>query len=380
MFNVFAALLLGFASAFAAQADRSERARDLGIHFEGETGTFNAITDVPGVAVNLVTIVANPDGDPHAARTGITAIFPKVQAPDSHVPGALYSLNGNGEMTGALWLQESGDLEGPILLTNTYSVGLVRDTVREWAAKRYPTHPDQYDDTLSLPIVGETFDGFLSDINGMHVKKDHVYQALKNPSTGPVAEGNVGGGTGMSCFGFKCGTGTSSRRVKAGGKDYVVGVLVQANYGAREDLMVQGVSLARQFTDLRPVHGEKKKKDGSIIVVVATNAPLLPGQLKRLAQRVPLGLGRAGSIGDNSSGDIFIAFSTVSPQGAAPHLQVWHVLPNEMLADVFRAVSRATEEAVINALVAAETMTGVLGNKMYAIPHQRLLDALKKKP
>ncbi len=376
MFKPLATLVLLLACATTVSA--KDRARDLGLRFQGDPGPLNAITDVPGVGVNLVTIVAGADGDAHAARTGVTAVFPKAQVPDSHVPGGFYALNGNGEMTGTIWLQESGDLEGPILLTNTYSVGLVRDAIREWAAKKYPTHPDQYDDTLSLPIVGETYDGFLNDINGFHVKKDHVFQALKNPSTGPVAEGNVGGGTGMICFGFKCGTGTSSRRVNVGGKDYVVGVLVQANYGSRDDLLIQGVPVGKEISDLRPVHGEKKKKDGSIIVVVATNAPLLPSQLKRLAQRVPLGLGRTGAIGDNSSGDIFISFSTVAPQGHSPQLQTWHVLSNEVLSDLFRAVSQATEEAVLNSLVAGETMTGVLGNKVYAIPHKRLLEALKK--
>ena len=368
-------LLAGLAieTTFAA-----ERARDLGVRFQGTPGALNAITDVPGVGVNQVSVVEKPDGDMHAARTGVTAVFPKAKTFNSHVPGAWYTLNGNGEMTGTTWLEESGDLEGPILLTNTYSVGLVRDTIREWAAKKFPTTEDQYDDTVSLPIVGETYDGFLNDINGFHIKKEHVFQVLKNPSTGAVAEGNVGGGTGMMCFAFKCGIGTSSRKVAIDGKNYVVGVLVQSNFGSRDDLMIQGIPVGKAIKDLRPVHGEKKKKDGSIIVVVATDAPLLPHQLKRMAQRVPLGLGRTGAIGDNSSGDIFIAFSTVSPQGKSPHLQTWHVVPNETMNDLFRAVSQATEEAVINSLVAAETMTGVQGDKVFAIPHDRMMEVLKK--
>jgi L-aminopeptidase/D-esterase-like protein len=292
--------------------------------------------------------------------------------------GGWYALNGNGEMTGTTWVEESGFVEGPIMITNTHSVGIVRDAVVEWLSRRGLVEPAVRDLGWLLPVVGETWDGFLNDTNGHHVRKEHAFAALDDARPGPVAEGNVGGGTGMMLHRFKGGTGTASRRVAAGAGEYTLGVLVQANYGTREELTVAGVPVGRAFPDLMP--GPKRHEaGGSCIVVIATDAPLLPHQLKRLARRVPLGIGRTGGIGANSSGDIFIAFSTANPgawsRSAIARLDM---LPNDLMGPLLRATIQATEEAVINALVAAETMTGRDGHTAHAIPHDRLRDILRR--
>ncbi len=377
---VFVSLLFTVIALQSVLAQSKPRARDLGIPFDGTPGPFNAITDVKGVEVGYSTIISG-DGKlvvgKGPVRTGVTVVFPKGKQFRDRVFGAWFTLNGNGEMTGTTWLQESGFLVTPILITNTHSVGLVRDALIEWNVKR--GGGEVYSGDFSLPIVAETYDGFLNDINGFHVTKEHVFQALESAKSGPVAEGNVGGGTGMIAHGFKGGTGTSSRKLdeKAGG--YTVGVLVQANYGSRELLRIAGVPVGKEITDLRPERGKKDDGGGSIIVIVGTDAPLLPHQLKRVVTRVALGIGAMGGRGENSSGDIFLAFSTANPEAAkTTGLAQISMLPNELINPLFRATEEATEEAIVNALVAAETMTGRDGNKAYAIPHDRLRTALKK--
>ena len=371
-------LSLLFAQAVCAQS--KPRARDLGVPFDGTPGPLNAITDVRGVEVGQTTLISG-DGKlivgRGPVRTGVTVILPRGKDSHERVFGAWFSLNGNGEMTGTTWLEESGCLEGPIALTNTHSVGVVRDAVVEWLVRRIPN----YETTVyfSLPVVAETWDGYLNDINGFHVKKEHVFQALESAAAGPVAEGNVGGGTGMQLYDFKGGTGTASRRLSEKDGGYTVGVLVQGNYGRREELRVAGVPVGRELTDLMPVVDLTPHKDGSIIVVVATDAPLLPHQLKRVARRVSLALGRNGSVAHDYSGDIFIAFSTANPEAAkAEGVAHLNMLPNESIDPIFAATIQATEEAVINAMVAAETMRGINGNTIYAIPHDRLREILKK--
>jgi L-aminopeptidase/D-esterase-like protein len=351
---------------------KKPRARDLGVPFDGSPGTLNAITDVRGLEVGHATLVSGNGklivGE-GPVRTGVTAIFPRGKKSADPVFAGWFSLNGNGEMTGTTWVEESGFLEGPIMITNTHSVGIVRDSVIEWQVKQ---HMGQ---SWFLPVVAETYDGFLNDINGFHVKKSHVFEALDNASSGPVLEGNVGGGTGMICFGFKGGIGTASRKVQIHREEYAVGVLVQTNFGRRQQLRIAGVPVGTEILDHLPMH----KGTSSIIIVVATDAPLLPHQLKRVARRTSLGLGRVGSIASNSSGDIFIAFSTVNFGVTKPSglVKVTMLLNNE-LDPLFEATVQATEEAIINALVAAETMIGRDGNKVMAIPHDRLRQVLKK--
>jgi D-aminopeptidase len=356
------------------------RARDLGVPFDGKPGPLNAITDVKGVEVGYSTIISGEGKlvvGKGPVRTGVTAVFPKGKEFRDRLFGAWYTLNGNGEMTGTTWLQESGYLVTPILITNTHSVGVVRDAMIEWNVKRGGNEGHSGD--FSLPVVAETYDGFLNDIDGFHVKKEHVFQAMDNAASGAIAEGNVGGGTGMICHGFKGGTGTSSRKLDEQLGGYTVGVLVQANYGARDLLRIAGVPVGKEITDLRAERGVKEDGAGSIIVVVATDAPLLPHQLKRLATRVPLGIAMVGGRGEDSSGDIFIAFSTANPEAAkTTGLAQLTMLPNEQLNPLFRATAEATEEAIINALVAAETMTGRDGNKVYALAHDRLKEVLRK--
>jgi L-aminopeptidase/D-esterase-like protein len=356
------------------------RARDLGIPFEGVAGPLNAITDVKGVEVGYATIIQG-DGKltvgKGPVRTGVTAIFPQGKSFRGRVFAAWHTLNGNGEMTGTTWVEESGSMGSPVLITNTHSVGTVRDAVIEWYAKR--SSRESYYGDLSLPVVAETYDGFLNDIDGFHVKKEHVFQALDSAKSGPIAEGNVGGGTGMTAHGFKGGTGTSSRVLTAGQGGYTVGVLVQANYGARDLLRIAGVPVGKEITDLMPERGKASDGQGSIIVVVATDAPLLPHQLKRLVKRVSLGIGDMGGRGENSSGDIFIAFSTANPDiSKTSEIAQLTMLPNERINPLFRATVNATEEAIVNAMIAAETMKGINGNTAYAIPHDRLREVLKK--
>ena len=361
-------------------AQTKTRARDLGIPFEGNPGFLNAITDVKGVAVGQTTLISGEGKlvvGKGPVRTGVTAILPQGREFRGRVFGAWYSLNGNGEMTGTAWLEESGCLGTPILITNTHSVGVVRDAVIEWNIKR--GLGEGYTGDSSLPLVAETYDGFLNDVNGFHVRKEHVFQALKTATSGPIAEGNVGGGTGMRAHGFKAGIGTSSRVLDSKDGGYTVGVLVQANYGARDQLRIAGVPVGKEISDLTPLRGEQKDGQGSIIVVVATDAPLLPHQLKRIARRVSLGIGVVGGRGENSSGDLFIAFSTanaeVSKTAGTAQLRM---LPNEGINPLFRETVNATEEAIINSLVAARTMTGINGNTAYAIPHDRLRAVMSK--
>ena len=354
------------------------RARDLGIPFEGTPGPYNAITDVAGVEVGFTTIISGegklaPGKGP--VRTGVTAILPRGKKLDDQCFAAWYTLNGNGEMTGTTWIQESGFLEGPVMITNTTSVGTVRDAVLAWEMKR---RGETYQPWL-LPVVAETWDGGLNDICGFHVKPEHVFQALDGATSGVVAEGNVGGGTGMVAHSFKGGTGTASRKLDERSGGYTVGVLVQANYGSRRNLRIAGVPVGQEIPDLMPERGKENDGSGSIIVVAATDAPLLPHQLKRMATRVALGIGIVGGRGENSSGDIFIAFSTANPGAVKDSGSVTvQMLPNERINPLFAATVQATEEAIVNALVAAETMVGANGRKVYALPHDRLRQVLKK--
>ncbi len=345
---------------------RDKACAGLGVPFDGKPGRYNAITDVPGVEVGMVTLnsVSGSGKNKTYVHTGVTAILPTGKTSDLGVPGAWTDLNGNGELTGTAWLEESGFLEGPILLTNTHSVGVVRDAVIEWGVKRFPGT-----ETYSLPVVGETWDGELSDINGFHVKKEHVFEALNQATGGPVAEGNVGGGTGMILCEYKGGTGTASRIVGR----YTVGVLVQANYGLRGDLRLAGVPIGQELMDDHRVY---KDKDGSILVVVATDAPFLPHQLKRIVRRISLGLGRAGSASRDSSGDLFVTFSTARPK-ADNGYQQWRTLPNDKIDPFFVATIQATEEAIANVLFAAKTTEGPKGT-VYAMPIDRVLKILDR--
>jgi D-aminopeptidase len=364
---------------------QDKRARELGIPMEGIPGFYNAITDVAGVEVGAVTLITGDgklDVGVGPVRTGVTAILPRGKKYDPVFAG-WYTLNGNGEMTGTTWVEESGFLEGPVLITNTHSVGVVRDAVIEWEYKNniFDPLPDEPDIFWALPVVAETYDGDLNDINGFHVKKEHVFEALENANTGMPAEGNTGGGTGMICHEFKGGTGTSSRVINIGDKKYTLGVLVQTNYGTRQSLVVAGVPVGQEITDLMPELNtlNKDKDHGSIIVVIATNAPLLPHQLKRIARRVPMGISRAGGYASDSSGDIFLAFSTAN-NGAANREsnQQLTMLPNDQMSPLFEATVQATEEAIINALLAAKTMVGKNNTIVHELPEDRLLEILRK--
>lgn len=375
-----AVVLVGVLGVGTAPGQKKPRARDLGIPFDGTPGRWNAITDVQGIEVGYATILQGSGKlvvGKGPVRTGVTAIFPRGKDSRGRVFGAWFSLNGNGEMTGTTWLEESGSFGTPVMITNTHSVGIVRDAVIEWAART--ATGDGYTGDFSLPVVAETWDGFLNDINGFHVKKEHVFQALESAASGPLKEGNVGGGTGMIAHRFKGGTGTSSRKLSDADGGYTVGVLVQANYGSRELLRIAGVPVGREIRDLLPSQGAPADGSGSIIVVVATDAPLLPHQLKRVVRRVALGIGVVGGRGENSSGDIFLAFSTANPEIVGTDAPVTvTMLPNERINPLFRAAVNATEEAIINAMVAAETMVGRDGNTVYALPHDRVREVLKK--
>lgn len=361
------------------------RARDVGIPLDGITGKFNSITDVQGVLVGHETIIKGNGKlviGKGPVRTGVTAILPRGKVFDPVFAG-WYSLNGNGEMTGTTWVEESGFLEGPILITNTHSVGVVRDAIIEWQYnnKLFKTLYDIKDLFWSLPVVAETYDGSLNDINGFHVKKEHAIKALESAQGGSVLEGGVGGGTGMICHGFKGGIGTSSRKINLDGQDYTLGVLVQANYGNREDLSISGVPVGKEIQDLRPkiIYGEKRDGLGSIIVVVATDAPFLPNQLKRIVRRVPIGISRVGGYGSNGSGDIFISFSTANKKAFDRENEKSIIfLPNDKMNPFFIATVQATEEAILNALISAETMIGINDNVVYKLPHDRLKKVLKK--
>lgn len=352
------------------------RARELGVPFDGTPGPLNAITDVKGVEVGHTTLISG-EGKLQVGvgpvRTGVTAILPRGKDSKDAVFAGYFSLNGNGEMTGTHWVDDSGFLDGPVMITNTHSVGVVRDAVIQWKVKRVTADQEGY--FWSLPVVAETWDGELNDINGFHVKAEDAIHAIDSASGGPVVEGSVGGGTGMVCNEFKGGIGTASRKLDEKFGGYTVGVLVQCNYGWRNQLRIAGVPVGREISE-STVRGDDL---GSIIVVVATDAPLLPMQLKRIAKRVPLGLGRLGSFSGDGSGDLFIAFSTANPDAAESkgvrHLEM---LPNESMNPLFLATAQATEEAVVNAMVAAETMTGIDNHTVVALPHDKLREVLKK--
>jgi D-aminopeptidase len=374
-----------FALALSAQEKSAPkpRARDLGVPFDGTPGPLNAITDVSGVAVGHTTLISGEgkrDIGNGPVRTGVTAVLPRgTDSMMNPVFAGWWSLNGNGEMTGTTWVEESGFLEGPVMITNTHSVGVVRDAVIQWRVAHGKPDPTGY--WWSLPVVAETWDGWLNDINGFHVKPEHAFHAIDSAHSGAVEEGNVGGGTGMVCNEFKGGIGTSSRKIESKVGAYTVGVLVQCNYGSRKNLRIAGVPVGKEIPE-DPAYASTSFNEldrGSIIVVVATDAPLVSHQLKRLARRVSLGLGRNGSISGNGSGDIFIAFSTANPgAAAADHVVDLKMLPNDQIEPVFAATVQATEEAIINAMVAAETMTGIENHKVIALPHDKLRAVLKK--
>jgi D-aminopeptidase len=393
-------LLALLPAALAAQG--RPRARDLGIPLEGRPGGWNAITDVAGVEVGAVTLIRGSGPlvvGRGPVRTGVTAILPRGRKGSDSVFAGWFTLNGNGEMTGTTWVEESGRLDGPVLITNTHSVGVVRDATIGWMRRHRPGF------LWTLPVVAETYDGVLNDAEGFHVRSEHVLAALDGASSGPVREGNVGGGTGMNCHGFKGGTGTSSRVLAREDGGYTVGVLVQCNYGQRRRLSIAGVPVGLEITDLVRCHagatpparpwlrglepcamtpgeraaGAELETLGSIIIVVATDAPLLPHQLERVATRATLGVGRMGGLGENGSGDIFLAFSTANPAAAGDTgVAAISMLPNDRINPIFEATVQATEEAIINAMLAAETMTGADSIRAYALPHDRLRAALRK--
>jgi D-aminopeptidase len=369
--------IAALASATLASAAQP-RARDLGVPFEGNPGPLNSITDVAGVTVGQVTLIQDLDAG-RKVRTGVTAILPRgPQSTNTPVFGAWFSLNGNGEMTGTAWIDESGELEGPVVLTNTHSVGVARDAVIAWRVKHGGADKNGY--WWSLPVVAETWDGDLNDINGFHVKPEHVWKALDDARGGAVEEGNVGGGTGMICHEFKCGTGTASRVIQEVGHGYSVGALVQANYGTRETLRIAGVPVGQQIRKDRSQTKPKRTGDnGSIIIVVATDAPLLPTQLKRIARRAGMGLARMGSYAGNGSGDIFLAFSTANaPAVSSKQIGQATFIVNDRMDSLLEATVQATEEAIVNAMVAAKDMQGTAGRSVRALPHDQLVTLLKK--
>jgi L-aminopeptidase/D-esterase-like protein len=407
-------LLLAFVLAVTSAHAQKPRARDLGVPFDGKSGPNNAITDVAGVEVGHTTLISGSGKlvvGKGPVRTGVTAIHPRGKNSNDAVFAAWFTLNGNGEMTGTTWVDDSGFLNGPVMITNTHSVGVVRDAVIAWKVKR--GEPDMEGYWWSLPVVAETWDGWLNDINGFHVRPEDAWHALDSAHAGPVEEGNVGGGTGMVCNEFKGGIGTASRVLEAKEGGYTVGVLVQCNYGRRNQLRIAGVPVGKEIPE-HPAYGEDEtastgtkpmwgqppsavqqpegplnsgpagKDVGSIIVIVATDAPLIPTQLKRIAKKVSLGLGRDGSYSGDGSGDIFLAFSTANPGAVSPKSDdpkgVHHLamMPNDSLDPIFLATVQATEEAVINAMVAAETMKGIDDHEVIALPHDRLREVLKK--
>ena len=361
-----------------------ERARDLGIPFDGTPGKFNAITDVPGVEVGYTTLISGEgklERGKGPVRTGVTAILPRgLSEMNDSVFAGYFSLNGNGEMTGTTWVEESGFLEGPIVLTNTHSVGVARDAVIAWRLAH--GGPDAEGFAWSLPVVAETWDGWLNDVDGFHVKPEHVARAIETAHGGAIEEGSVGGGTGMICYEFKGGTGTASRIVAAVAdrgpsetKQYTIGVLVQANCGRRPQLTIRGIEIGKKIPG-----AVYQKETGSIIIVIATDAPLLPHQLKRLARRASLGLARTGSVSGNGSGDLFIAFSTANPHAAdsSPPTRTIETMSNDVMDPLFTATVEATEEAIINALVDNHDMIGRDGHPVPALPHDRLREIFKR--
>src|SRR5579863_9745054 len=380
--HTFVFCLLLFAFCLDAAPAPRPRARAAGVPFDGTPGPNNAITDVAGVEVGHSTIISG-DGKlvvgTGPVRTGVTAILPRGKESLDPVFAAWFSLNGNREMTGTTWVEESGFLEGPVMITNTHSVGVVRDAVIQWRVSRGAADATGF--YWSLPVVAETWDGWLNDINGFHVKPEHAFHAIDSAQSGHVEEGNVGGGTGMICSGYKGGIGTSSRKLSEKDGGYTVGVLVQCNFGSRQNLRIAGIPVGREISSEDPYAYQPSEisERGSIIIVVATDAPLISQQLKRLARRVSLGLGRNGSISGNGSGDIFIAFSTANPGAAvSKNVAAIKMLPNANLDPVFAAVVQATEEAIVNAMIAADSMTGIDNHHVTALDHEKLRATLKK--
>jgi D-aminopeptidase len=394
---LLSAALIAFTAVVEAQKPRE---RDLKLPIGGTPGPLDAITDVAGVEVGHTTLVSGAGKlvvGTGPVRTGVTVVHPRGKANRDPVFAAWFTLNGNGEMTGTTWIQESGFLEGPVAITNTHSVGVVRDAIIQWEISRQHALQPWW-----LPVVAETYDGGLNDINGFHVKPQHVVAALDGAAGGLPKEGAVGGGTGMVCHGFKGGIGTASRKLPDEQGGYTVGVLVQCNYGLRRDLRIAGVPVGEEIQDLTgcianndplPPNSPRRRCDGpggaavdeapeqgSIIVVVATDAPLLPHQLKRIATRVSLGIGRQGGFGGNSSGDVFIAFSTANARAWFNDHPVTDVkmLPNDRITPLFQATAQATEAAITNALLAAETTTGANDLRIYALPVDRMLAVMKK--
>jgi L-aminopeptidase/D-esterase-like protein len=387
-------LLLLWLTPLRLQAQRpSERARDLGIPLDGNTGPLNAITDVPGVAVGHVTLIRGRGklrvGE-GPVRTGVTAIFPRGRQDLAPVFAGWFSLNGNGEMTGTPWIEDYGQMLYPVTLTNTNSVGIVRDAVIEWGRTRVPGVFN-----CCLPVVTETWDGDLNDIYGFHVKKEHAFAAFDSAKSGPVPEGNIGGGTGMQCLGFKGGIGTASRRLTAKAGGFTVGVLVQCNFGLRRQLRIAGIPVGQEINDLDPCYQTRGPvpdggrrcpagaapagEHGSIIVIIATDAPLLPHQLRRVARRAALGIGRMGGVAGAGSGDLFLAFSTASTgEGDTTRVSTLRMLRDEVIDPVYEATVQGTEEAIVNALLAAKTMTGADDLRVSALPHDRLRSILQK--
>ena len=356
------------------------RAREFGIPFIGKTGMYNAITDVPGVLVGYKTKIAGKGKikvGTGPVRTGVTIILPQGRTPKPY-PAGWFCLNGDGEMTGTTYIDEYGFSYGAIGITNTNSVGVVRDAIGEWNVRKFSTN-ELIDFAFGLPVAAETFDGLLNDINGLHVKKEDVFEAIESAKGGAIAEGNVGGGTGMSLFLFKGGSGTSSRVFDIAGTNYTVGAFVQGNFGGRHDLMISGVPVGLEMlNEANPIFNTKEK-DGSILVVIATDAPMLPAQLRQMAKRASLGVARTGGLGRNGSGDIFLAFSTVMPEmNENKTIQTWKSIPKDHLDKFYQSVVLATEEAIINALMAAETLDGVNGNTLYEIPKDKLREIMIK--
>ncbi len=366
------------------------RARDLGIPFEGECGKYNSITDVDGVEVGFSTIIlGEPSEDTtmntEFARTGVTCILPRGKKRSALFAGR-FDLNGNGELTGTHWIDDSGFLHGPIMITNTNSVGIVRDATSKWIIKNdfyYPVFKDG-EEVKGLgyfyPTVGETFDGVLNNINGFMVKEENAVEALETAKGGFVKEGNVGGGTGMRCHSFKGGTGTSSRKIKIEEGDYTIGVLVQANHGTREEFRIAGIPFGKKIIGHEQItdHLAPKPGDGSIIVVVATDAPFMPWQLSKICKRVPLGIGNLGGGFQNNSGDIFIAFSTANENVFSYSISTIEMLSDEKIDPFYKATAEAVEEAIVNAMVAAESMYGRNNNFVPALPHDQVVDILER--
>ena len=365
------------------------RARDLGLPFDGKTGKFNAITDVSGVEVGFATLIEGEGAvevGKGPIRTGVTAILPRGKR---NMPAPIwagqYTLNGNGEMTGTHWIHEAGYFTSPVCLTNTHSVGMVHHAAVGWMIDQYPGF-FRDDHAWAMPVVAETYDGMTNDICGRHIKEDHVLQALNSASSGCVAEGNVGGGTGMVTYEFKGGTGTSSRRVKIGSKEYTVGILVQSNFGSRRDLTILGVPVGRHWPENAVVSEINRLETGSIIVIIGTDIPMLPNQLRRVAKRAAIGIGRTGTPGGNYSGDIFLAFSTANDldwpgmHGEQPPSYALDFINDHFFDDIYRAAVQGIEEAVVNAMIAAESMTTVkpAGYRLEAIDHDRLKQIMKQ--